>query len=345
MMGTTVTILVALCVVAGLIVFGKFCLTLFTALLQSYFLKCAEFCKYGEWAVVTGATDGIGKAYAKEMAERGLNVLLISRNMSKLQKVKLEILEAFPGVKAEVHVCDFSAFDLIARNALSLALEELNIAILINNVGIGYKFPQYFSELAHEEVINIIELNINSCTWMTRIVLPLMERKSGAQKGLIVNLSSGSSLFPCPLLSEYSAAKSYVARLSASLDAELKGKGIRVQAQAPLYVTSKLSKIRNPSLLVPTPEQYVRCAVKYIGNVAVTNPWFPHRAQVAVLTSLPSCVSERILLSMHTKTRRKALKKIAQKSKDHPSLQSSVLNPFHQHAETGSLYGSTLTAS
>ena len=133
--------------------------------------------------------------------------------------------------------------------------QDLDIGVLVNNVGMSYEHPQEFLELSSTYVDTLINLNIVSLNAMTRIVLPQMvERKKGA----VINISSFLAAIPSPLLSVYSASKSYVDLISQGMAKEYLSKGITVQCVLPGYVTSKLSKIRRPSLTVPTPNAFVR---------------------------------------------------------------------------------------
>ena len=133
--------------------------------------------------------------------------------------------------------------------------QDLDIGVLVNNVGMSYEHPQELLELSSTYVDTLINLNIVSLNAMTRIVLPQMvERKKGA----IINISSFLAAIPSPLLSVYSASKSYVDLISQGMAKEYSSKGITVQCVLPGYVTSKLSKIRRPSLTVPTPNAFVR---------------------------------------------------------------------------------------
>ena len=226
--------------------------------------------KFGKYAIVTGATDGIGKAYALALAKRGMSLVLISRTESKLKDVADEIdSKNYKTVeKTKYIVCDYSNFDEATRSRVAKELGGLDIGILINNVGQSYRYPRYFHELPNEEIGALIEMNINSTVWMTSMVLSGMaERK----RGTIINLSSGSAGYTMPLLAEYGAAKMFVERFSQSLDAEYKGRGVRVQCQVPFYVATKLAKLRK-SLTVPTAKEYVWMSMRWLGHGGVVQP-------------------------------------------------------------------------
>lgn len=97
--------------------------------------------KLGSWAVITGATDGIGKAYALALAKQGLSVLLISRTEAKLQDVKKEIDDkGYNGVEVKYVVCDYSNFDQKAKDNVNAAMKGLDIGVLVNNVGVSYRY-------------------------------------------------------------------------------------------------------------------------------------------------------------------------------------------------------------
>lgn len=153
-------------------------------------------------ACPVGATDGIGRAYAEELASRGLNIVLISRNQEKLQMVAKDIADTYK-VETDVIVADFSSgrkiYDVIRE-----ALQDRDIGILVNNVGVFYPYPQYFTQVSEDTLWDIVNVNIAAATLMVHIVLPgMVERKKGA----IVTISSGSCCKPTPQLAAFSASK------------------------------------------------------------------------------------------------------------------------------------------
>jgi 17beta-estradiol 17-dehydrogenase / very-long-chain 3-oxoacyl-CoA reductase len=265
--------------------------------------------KYGSWAVVTGASDGIGKAYSFELAKRGLNVVLISRTESKLQAVASEINAKYPKVETKVVPVDFGNFDAAAQARVKAAVEPLELALLVNNVGQSYAYPQFLKEFKEENYEQLANLNITSTVVMTRIVLPQMEAR---KKGLIVNMSSGSSAMGgSPLLTQYAASKQYVNEFSSSLHYEYAGgkMDIRVQAQVPLYVASKLSKMR-PSFSTPTPAAFARMSLNMVGHETVVSPFWVHAVMLWVMNRVPIGLRLGYVAKMHAGIRKRALKKI-----------------------------------
>jgi 17beta-estradiol 17-dehydrogenase / very-long-chain 3-oxoacyl-CoA reductase len=164
---------------------------------------------FGSWAVVTGATDGIGKAYAELLAKRGFKVVLIGRNPEKLLSTSADITKINSNVEIRTVVADFGSSDLSLYDKIEDSLRDLDIGVLVNNVGVGNDHPEYFTEFpgGSTAISNMLNVNCLAGTMMCWKVLPgMVERKRGA----IINVSSFSGTFPMPLLSVYSATKAYL---------------------------------------------------------------------------------------------------------------------------------------
>lgn len=111
----------------------------------TFFLRSSKSIKeFGQWAVVTGATDGIGKALALELARKGANVALMSRAQQKLEEVRDEILAKYPTVKVEILAIDFTKIDdpSVRASIKAVIAKVQDVGVLINNVGITYDFPE-----------------------------------------------------------------------------------------------------------------------------------------------------------------------------------------------------------
>jgi 17beta-estradiol 17-dehydrogenase / very-long-chain 3-oxoacyl-CoA reductase len=249
---------------------------------------------------------------AFELAKKGCNLVLISRTLDRLKACRDEILDKYPKIEVEILDIDYSNFDNAAKARVGDLLKSKDVGVLINNVGISYPFTKYFHELDDVSVDQLITLNVNSTTYMTRIVLPgMLERKRGA----IVNIGSAAGVSNSPLLAQYGAAKSYISMFSRTLNEEYKSKGIDVQCQVPMFVATKLAKLKNSSLFVASPAGYAKAAVAAIGYDSLISPFWSHALQIWLLVTLPEWVSAKITMGMHQDIRRRGMKKEAEKVK------------------------------
>ncbi|NXO10902.1 HSDL1 protein, partial [Oriolus oriolus] len=245
--------------------------------------------KYGKWAVVTGSTDGIGKAYAEELAKRGVNIILVSRNKEKLEAVSRRISETYQ-VETDFIVADFSKGRELYP-AIKEALKDREIGILVNNVGIFYTYLDYFTNQSEDMLWDFIHVNIASATMMTHIVLPGMVKK---KKGAIVNISSAACCQPTPMLTAYGASKAYLDYFSRALHYEYASKGIFVQSLVPFVIATKMvafsSIVSKTPIFFPTAEEYASHAVSTLGLSIRTPGYWKHAIQFTLGECLPEWI-------------------------------------------------------
>ncbi|KAF2292819.1 hypothetical protein GH714_029186 [Hevea brasiliensis] len=274
---------------------------------------------YGSWAVVTGSTDGIGKALAFELASKGLNLVLVGRNPSKLEATAKEI-RARNGKNNDQLQIKTSVIDLARSNGdeISRAIEEciegLDIGVVINNAGLAYPYSRFFHEVDLELMESIIKVNAEAATWVTRSVIPVMLKK---KKGAIVNIGSASSVaIPSyPLNAIYASTKAYLAMLSNCISLEYKHQGIDIQCQIPMLVATKLIRIKKSSLMVASPEKYAKASLRWIGYERICCPFWSHSVQWFILQALPDALLNWSLFRYYLGMRSMGLKKDSLRAK------------------------------
>ncbi|XP_028270683.1 17-beta-hydroxysteroid dehydrogenase type 3 isoform X2 [Parambassis ranga] len=255
-------------------------------------LSKSFFTSMGEWAVVTGASEGIGRAYAFALAELGMNVVIMSRTKETLDQVAKEIGET-TGRTAKVIVADFTKENIFSD--IEDQLKDLNIGVLVNNVGILPTYiPSKFLEFADldKAIRNVINCNVKTVAKMCKIILPDMTKRG---KGLIVNVSSGIASVPFPLYTLYAASKVFVERFSQGLQAEYKDKGIIIQAVAPFGVSTRMAGFQKTNKVTLSPEDFVKNSLQYVRAGDKTYGSICHIVQGWVLQSVPL----RVLYSEH----------------------------------------------
>ncbi|XP_014257410.1 inactive hydroxysteroid dehydrogenase-like protein 1 [Cimex lectularius] len=245
--------------------------------------------KFGPWAVVTGCTDGIGKAYAMELAKRHVNLVLISRNPEKLAALSSNIETRFH-VKTKVIPVDFSKGQSVFYN-IETELKGVPVGILVNNVGKQYTYPMYLGEVPEQELWDIININVGATTMMTRILMPQMLARN---RGAIVNVSSSSELQPLPLMTVYAATKAFVRSFSKALQVEYQKDGIIVQHLSPFFINTKMNafshRLQTNSLFVPNAQIYAENAINTLGQVNHSTGYWAHGIQYFFTTIPPTWI-------------------------------------------------------
>jgi uncharacterized protein len=179
------------------------------------------------WAVVTGASGGIGYEMARNLAARGHSLVLVARSADKLQALA-DTAKREHGVDALVIATDLSAADAADRVAEKIREAGIVPAVLVNNAGFGLYGLHTDSKLEDEQAM--LNLNIVTLTRLTKFLLPGM---TAAKRGNIVNVASTASFQPGPYMAVYYATKAYVLSYSEALAEELAGSGISVTALCP----------------------------------------------------------------------------------------------------------------
>jgi len=177
-------------------------------------------------ALVTGASSGIGAIYAERLAARGFDLLLVARDEQRLEAAASK-LRAEHGVKVEVLKADLTQKDDVLKIEQRLRSDS-SISLLLNNAGVAS--DGLLANADMEQLEKLIQLNV---TTVTRLASAAAASFAKAGRGSIINIASVVALFPERFNATYSASKAYVLSLTQSLNAELDGTGVKVQAVLP----------------------------------------------------------------------------------------------------------------
>jgi short-subunit dehydrogenase len=177
-------------------------------------------------ALVTGASSGIGAVYAQRLASRGFDLLLVARDQQRLDEAASK-LRAEYGVQVEVLKADLTQRDDVLKLEQRLRSDS-SISLLLNNAGVATDGS--LANADTDELERLIQLNV---TTVTRLASAAAASFAKAGRGTIINIASVVALFPERFNATYSASKAYVLSLTQSLNAELDGTGVKVQAVLP----------------------------------------------------------------------------------------------------------------
>lgn len=268
------------------------------------------------WAIVTGATDGIGKGYAYELADRGFNVVLHGRNSTKLHHVRHELQNEYPHLSFRIILADASIAGPQALKHIQEVVEglrDLHITILINNVGSGAKSTgdtiEAFGLNTPEDIDALINTNARFPVQFTRAVLPLLLSHGGP--ALIMTMGSMADA-GMPYLDVYAASKSFDLVFSRALRRELRAEGSNVEVLG--IMTGEVTDVEwdrtERSLFRPASREFARAALERVGcGVDVVAPWWTHGLTWGCLDFLPAWVFDRAVVYGAISSKEKAAKR------------------------------------
>ena len=211
------------------------------------------------WAVVTGASAGLGRVFVKELVGAGYPVMAVARRRERLDQLAAEMQEH--GGKVEALAADLGSPEGL-KSVVTRAIEVGDLELLVNNAGVSSW--GYFSEIPLDKHLAMLRLNIEALVSLTWQLLPHVARRKGAG---IINVASVVGFQPMPYWTTYAATKAFVLSFTEGVAHELRGSGVRVLAVCPGMMKTELYDVSDSRELAErlpavAPEQVVHAALR-----------------------------------------------------------------------------------
>ena len=227
--------------------------------------------RYGPWALITGASAGLGEEFARQLAALGLNLVLVARRKDRLQELAEELTTTYPIAVKPVAV-DLSLTKFMRH--IEAATKGMEIGLLVNNAGFGLHGPFLTHDLTRE--LEMLDLNCRAPLILTHHFAADMVLR---RRGGIIFLGSTIAYQPAAYMANYSATKVYNQFFGEALWYELKGHGVDVLTLNPGTTSTEFQKVSNMGLmsLSHTPYPVVKTGLKYLGKRHSVVPGFLDR--------------------------------------------------------------------
>jgi uncharacterized protein len=245
-----------------------------------------------KYVLITGASSGIGFVFAQKFAQRGAHLVITARRKDRLELLRAEIINQYPSSSVHCIVEDLTADGAVDRLKSAIDALGIDIDILINNAGFGYK--GLFLGADRKTYLDMIALNMSVLTDLTYAFMPAMVHK---QFGGVLNVASMAGVRSIPYFAVYASSKAYVLNFTEALWQEYKGSGVHISALCPGPVETEFFEVSgyNPSgadaRSIQTPEAVVDAAIK---GLIRNKPIVPTSWLLRVLTAIQVIIPRKI---------------------------------------------------
>ena len=251
-------------------------------------------------ALVTGASAGIGREFAQQLAGRAGALVLVARRLDRLEELRNELTKEAPDLNVHCRAVDLSQQTEVEELRGWLIQEKIAIDFLVNNAGLGDRGTFVTGE--PERLRQMISVNIVALTMLTRALLPAMIEK---KRGAILNVSSSAGFLPIRKMAVYAASKAYVTSFSDAIRGEVRKQGIVVSALCPGPVDTEFSSVARRSIVkqpYPSPsfmhvrvEDVVRAGLNAIEhNRALVVPGIVMKIAMLLVRLTPMAILRRV---------------------------------------------------
>jgi len=251
------------------------------------------------YALITGATDGIGRSTAKELYAKGFNLILHGRNEEKMKRTVEEVKAANPasGLDVKYFIADAGRPDIDFQGIARL-FGDFNITLFVNNVGASFMTNKLIDQLDEEFITNVLNINTRFPYFITRAFLPSLRKNSRSGPVEVVFIGSFSGDLSIPFVSPYAGSKAFINRISCSLHA-----GERLWSRSNLsFVYVNVGEVQSGTMRVttslarPRSDDYARHLVESFGSERkMVIPYPVHQILYNVVTGMPEALCDYIV--------------------------------------------------
>jgi short-subunit dehydrogenase len=238
-------------------------------------------------AMVTGASSGIGKAFAEILAAEGSDLVVVARNRQRLNDLAIQLRTRFR-CEIEILEADLESLDDLARVEARLRDQD-DIDLLVNNAGYGHAGA--FARLPIEKSMGQIDCNVRA---LTRLAHAALQSMTTARRGAILNVASGAAFLPTPGLAVYAATKAYVLSFTQALHEEARGDGVTVSVVCPGFTRTEFQQRANydagsiPGFAWQSAEQVAREALAALrARKVICVPGIQNKLTMGVVNLVP----------------------------------------------------------
>ncbi len=247
----------------------------------------------GSWALITGASDGLGKAFAQELACYGFNLILVSRTQSKLDLLKDEIQAQ--GVQVRTVAADLSNTSPQTYESLAIAAQDVDLSVLINCV--GTTVHRRYCDVAAKTLRHLLAVNVSTTAIVTHTLLPLLLRHatSTGRRAAVLNVGSIVGRFYWPGTQLYGACKAFIDHLSIPLAYEYRDQ-LDVLSFQPTVMATAMAAGTEPGAITISPERAAHAALSHLGHTLTSHGHWRHGLLAAFLVILPCRIRNALFL-------------------------------------------------
>ncbi len=235
--------------------------------------------KYGPWAIVTGASSGIGEEFSRQLAAHKLNLVLIARRKERLELLSEELIHTH-NIEVKIIPTDIANLDFLEQ--VQAVTHSLDVGLLVNNA--GFALTGNFLEHTLEEELSLLHVNCRAPLMLAHSIGKRLVKRG---RGGIINVASAMAFLPAPLWTHYAASKAYDLYLSEGLWFELREKGVDVLALCPGATRTEFSKVAGTINTGMEAGPVVESALINLGKKSCVIPGFSNRIILLINRIVP----------------------------------------------------------